>query len=379
MAKPLNIVAVGDISFRGNREDHPSVDIFRQVTSILKSGDVVIANLESPLVDNSTPVQGKCTLRGTVGWAKIIKEAGIQFVSLANNHMMDYGVEGLKSTIKACKEAGLSYAGAGNNIDEACKPVYIDIKGKQIAILSRTSVIVHSPSCATKTTPGVAFLNIDETLEAISNCRREADLVVLSIHWGLENYLYPSKEQRMLAKQFVEAGAGLIIGHHPHVLQGIEQIGTALVIYSLGNFLFDEFDWSFVNEEGILQTNTSTLSNLNRQSGIVATTLAKGEVNAFNFNPTSIDQNGIIILTDKNVGMKTMKKLSSRLQWPFYDRFWLVYSLKQEWILRINPLFSGKFTLEKLKKLRFTHIKRLTKKLIQSGRISLGKSASPYD
>jgi hypothetical protein len=379
MLSNTKIVAIGDISFRGAREDLPSIDIFGQVTSLFRSSDLVIANLESPLVDSGTPVPGKCTLRGTTDWANVIKDAGIGFVSLANNHMMDYGVEGLKSTIKACKEAGLYYAGAGENIQEACEPVYINVKGNRIAILCRTSVIVSSPSYATDKDPGVAFLESNETIDTISACTKKADFVILIIHWGIEDYLYPSKEQRQLANQFVEAGANLIIGHHPHVLQGIERIGKAFVVYSLGNFIFDEFEWSFINDDGVPQTSMSVLSEINRRSGIVQLTLVDGQVNHYDIQPTLIDRDGIVILDENKVGRKTMHRLSSRLRWPFYNQFWLAYSLKQEWILRINPLFAGKFTLEKMTKLRFSHVRQFMKKLIQSGRISLGKTTNPYD
>jgi hypothetical protein len=375
----VKIAAVGDISFRGGRENQPSSDIFDQVASLFRSSDLVMANLESPLVDNGEPVFGKCTLRGATRWAKVIKDAGIGFVSLANNHMMDYGVEGLYSTMQACNDSGLSYAGAGTNINEACQPVYITVAGTRIAILCRTSVIVSSPSYATDIKPGVAFLQEKETINAISICKRKADFVIVCIHWGVENYLYPSKEQRQLANLFVEAGANLIIGHHPHVLQGIERIDKAFVVYSLGNFVFDEFEWSFINEDGVPQTSTSTLPAINRWSGIVQLTLVDGRINHYDFQPTLIDCNGIVILGENEACRITIHRLSSRLRWPFYNQLWLAYSLKQEWILRINPLFAGKFTLEKMKKLRFTHVKQFIKKIIQSGRISMGKSTNPYD
>ena len=379
MASNIKIAAVGDISFRGDKEDQPSIDIFSRVTSLFQSADLVVANLESPLVDNGEANFGKCTLRGTVKWAEVIKNAGIGFVSLANNHMMDYGIEGLHSTIQACKKAGLGFAGAGENIREASEPVYIDVNGNKIAILCRTSVIVSSPCYASNDSPGVAFLKEEETIDAISICRKRADFVIVCIHWGVEDYLYPSKEQRRLANQFVEAGASLIIGHHPHVMQGIERIDKAFVVYSLGNFVFDEFEWSFINEDGVPQTSMSMLPEINRRSVIFQMILIDGQTSHYDFHPTLIDSDGKVILDENEAGRKTINRLSSRLRWPLYNQLWLAYSLKQEWILRINPLFKGKFTLEKIKKLRFAHIKQFMKKLIQSGRISLGKTTSPYD
>ncbi len=381
MTKPLNIIAVGDVSFRGPNEETPQADLFDSVSPILKNADLSMANLESPLVDNEQPVPNKCTLRGTVGWARIIRNSGIHFVSLANNHMMDYGVAGLQSTIDACAEAGLYFAGAGENIREASRPAYITCNGIKVAILCRTSVIVGSPSYAADTLPGVAYLDTDETINAISNCRKEADVVILSIHWGVEHYEYPSKRQRTLAKQFTEAGADLIIGHHPHVLQGIERLDKAFVIYSIGNFTFDEFDWSFINEDGILQVSRDELLPVHRLAGIAEIRFADGHTTDLVFHPSIINTGGIVQIDDRTERRRRIEQLSSTLTWPklLYYLFWILYSMKQEWILRINPLFAGKFTLEKMKKLRFAHVKQFMKKIIRSGRISLGKTTSPYD
>ena len=104
---------------------------------------------------------------------------------------------------------------------------------------------VSSACFAGAETPGVAWLDEAETVAALRSCRSRADMVVLIVHWGIEEYRYPSPEQRAQALRLQAAGADLILGHHPHVLQGVEENSRGVIAYSLGNFLFDEFDWAF--------------------------------------------------------------------------------------------------------------------------------------
>jgi poly-gamma-glutamate capsule biosynthesis protein CapA/YwtB (metallophosphatase superfamily) len=377
--QPFSIVAAGDVSFRGYHEDNPRADILYSVSQTFKDADLSIANLESALTDNGIAVPNKCTLRGSTGWAKILRQAGIQAVTLANNHLMDYSDVGLRSTIKACDEAGIYHAGAGQDIEEAAKPVFVNAGGNTIALLSRTSVFVGSPSYASERTPGVCFLDEAKTIEAISACKKMADFVILSVHWGVESYNYPSQEQRELAKRFTQAGADLIIGHHPHVLQGIEQFDKSTVIYSLGNFVFNEFDWSFRDANGSTQTRHITLAEENRIAGMVRIRIDADGIQNYTFHPTIIDNDGIVLPDQRDHRQKDFARLCARLKNPFYGVFWQIYSTRMEWKLRIRPLVSGKFTLRKLRRFRFSHIRNLIVTIIKSIRISLGKSSSPYE
>lgn len=374
----FSICSVGDVSFHGRNADHPSINIFLSVVPALKNADMSIANLENPLLDKGDPIQGKCTLRGSVGWAKILKESGFTLLSLANNHMMDYGDTGLFSTLKALENSGLSYVGAGKDIAEAQAPVYLNISGKKIAILARTSVIVSSPSYASKKQPGVAFLDIAETREKICHCCNTADIVILIIHWGLEEYEYPSPHQRKLAKEFVETGVDLVLGHHPHVIQGVEKINNSLINYSSGNFVFDEFIWSFINMDGVLQKNFSKLTNNNRKGCILKVNFYKNKI-TYNLIPTSINNEGAVLLDNFKARKKDFKRLSSRLKWPGYSFFWKIYAIGREWNLRIKPMIQGKITWEKLRKIQLKHFQDLFHKIKKSAKITSEKSTNPYD
>jgi hypothetical protein len=379
MKNTLIINAVGDISFNGKNEKNPSMDVFSRLTNILKDADITIGNLENPLLECGEPVPGKCALRGSTGWAAVLKESGINALSLANNHMLDYGAEGITSTIRALKDAKLPYAGAGMNALEASAPLFLDVKDMRIAVLARTSVIVSSPSYATDTTPGVAFLDADEIKNTIGNCKKKSDLVILSLHWGIEHYLYPSPFQKALARELIGYGADLIIGHHPHVLQGTEKIGKGIAAYSLGNFVFDDIRWSFVDKKGQSQDRLVRLTGENRKTGILKVQISEENEFSYEFIPAIISPGGAIETDEDRDRLKQYHRLCSSLHWPFYKPFWKMYSIKQEWVLRIMPMLAGKFTWKKIKKLRLKHLKELVDRMRRAARLSAEKTTNPYE
>jgi poly-gamma-glutamate capsule biosynthesis protein CapA/YwtB (metallophosphatase superfamily) len=375
----LRVAAVGDISFNDRDDERPSLDVLSAVTSIFRASDVVIANLESPLLREGPSVPGKCALRGSPEWAAILKQAGVHIVSLANNHVMDFGEAGLASTIQALEAAGIRYAGAGHNRTQANAPLFLQCNGIRVGVLARTSVPVSSPSYATDDRPGTAFLDMQDTADAIHACREQADVVMLSIHWGVEEYDYPSARQRSMARRFLDAGAQLVLGHHPHVLQGLEAIQTGLVCYSLGNLVFREVLWSYADPDGTLRTEVSGLSAENRRAAVLTVTLSPRGVQAHEFVPTRIDEAGCVRLDDAPQRALHLARLSSGLKTALYPIFWRLYSLRREWDLRVAPLFTGALSLSKICRLRPRHVKELGTRLLRSARITLGKTTNPYE
>ena len=209
----ISFISLGDVSFKGKNENIIFRVFTKDIESIFAEADFVVANLESPLVTKiSIPIPGKCTLRGDMEWAAFIKKSGLNLVTLANNHMMDYGKEGLFSTIEALDRAGIDYVGAGKDRQAACQPLYKKIDSKNVAFLGRCMVEVLSQCYAGEGVPGVAFLDQDEIVQTIIQCRNKADLIVVMIHWGMEHYQYPSVQQRLLAEELVAAGADIILG-----------------------------------------------------------------------------------------------------------------------------------------------------------------------
>ena len=149
-------------------------------------------------------------------------------MTLANNHVYDYGKRGLLSTLDVLDQEGIPYSGAGRNLKDASKIIYYVMNGRKVAFVS-----------ATETEPGVLkALHPEKFLKIVEEAAQNSDYVIAEVHWGTEGMLYPDQSQRHLAEQIAQAGADVIIGGHPHRLQGAAFVGDVPIAYSLGNFWF---------------------------------------------------------------------------------------------------------------------------------------------
>jgi poly-gamma-glutamate synthesis protein (capsule biosynthesis protein) len=214
---------------------------FELVKDKLAGADLTFANLESPIAANSAAVEKPIAFKAPDAAAESLAKGGIGIVSLANNHAMDCGRAGLVETFKALRLAGVKWCGAGSNREEAEAPVVARTGGIRIAFVAFTEF----PEGAKKRddVPTMALADSKTVRRVIEAARKKADAVVASFHWGEEYADRPGEERRKLAQIASQAGADLIIGHHPHVLQGFEVIAgprRTLVAYSLGNFVFDQ-------------------------------------------------------------------------------------------------------------------------------------------
>lgn len=380
VVSPFRLHAVGDISFEGPLAEKPSFACFEDIDSILSRADVVVGNLECALTQSATgEVSEKCKLHGDVGWAHMLKRAGIDVLSLANNHLMDHGSEGLLSTLEALRSAGVRYVGAGANKREACAPLILEIAGRRVAFLARTAVVVSSPSYAGESVPGVAFLDPVDAVAAIHSCRSHADIVVVLIHWGIEEYSYPSPTQRELARRLVDAGADVILGHHPHVLQGIEYWGSGVIAYSLGNFLFDEFDWMHMRPDGTVTKQELRLTPGNVK-GVIATfewTEAQRPVVTETF--TRIEPHGQVRVDGDPAREAEMSRLSAGIGRRWYRLWWHGYAMRREWSLRLQGEMSFRKLAANLHRLRLRHVTGLFKSIRRSARMVSEKSTNPYE
>lgn len=375
----IKVSVVGDISFAGQKYAQPSLKCFSTFSPVFRETDLVIGNLESPLLNTGEAIPNKCTLRGSPGWADILREANIGLVSLANNHLMDYGEAGLMQTIKHLDQNQIIHLGAGANIDEATAPRFLEINGIRLALLARSSVIVSSPTCAKDNRAGVAFFDKRETILTVQNCKKEADVVLLLFHWGLENYHYPSYQQRKLARELLEAGIDIVVGHHPHVVQGIEKIDGKVVVYSLGNFQFDEVDWFFTDEAGIPQQRLLQLQPKQREGLMVNFIINEKHQIEYTTDFSSIDPDGRVSYDLDENRRKEFIRLSENLQSKFYRWWWPLYALNREWRLRLRSQFNLKKILMNLYKIRPHHFKVLLQSFKRSSKVASGKSTNPYE
>ena len=218
--------------------------ILPEVMEGLKAADILMANNEFPYSDRGTPTAGKqYAFRSKPSNVNLLHEIGVDIVSLANNHAYDHGPDALSDTVDILTEAKVPFVGAGKNIDEAVKPVYIRINRKTISFTAATQIErTSNPDTkeATADSPGVLrTLDPSRYLKVIEEASANSDFCVAYVHWGSENTDLVEKSQKDLAKKYAAAGADLIIGDHSHCLQGLDYVDGVPVIYSLGNFWFN--------------------------------------------------------------------------------------------------------------------------------------------
>jgi poly-gamma-glutamate capsule biosynthesis protein CapA/YwtB (metallophosphatase superfamily) len=211
--------------------------IFGDLIDDIARADLAFLNLEAPLCIGGDPFRKTGpNLRSHPDFAGIITDAGFRAVGLANNHIMDFGATGLDETICACKKAGLYAVGAGKDLDQAQQPLYLKIKGLKIAFVA---VAEHEFSIAGTTTPGAAPLDpVDNTIQ-IEQAREQADLVFVSIHGGNEYFQLPRPGLRKICRFYINRGADAVFCHHAHVPGAYEIYNNKLIVYSLGNLIFD--------------------------------------------------------------------------------------------------------------------------------------------
>jgi len=244
----FEIVAVGDISLaRGVNVDlytGKSESPLLYVTPWTSRAAIAFGNLESPLTKRAArtsskgPAGGSIYLKGNPDFTFLLTEAGFDVLSLANNHIMDYGDQGLADTTHYLDQEEIKHAGAGVDLAAATAPAEVDLDGYKVHFLAFSGV-EPKEYYAGPGKPGAAPLDEATVTAAIARSSSQANLVVVSLHWGEESMPYPTSEEKRLAHKFVDAGADIIIGHHPHVVQGVESYENAVIAYSLGNFLFD--------------------------------------------------------------------------------------------------------------------------------------------
>ena len=220
-----------------------SYDPLGEMAELLSAPDLTLVNLETTIAEIGVgrAYAKEYTFKSPPESTGLLIAAGIDGVALGNNHLLDFGLPALLRTTELLDEAGIERAGAGADRDEAYAPMLFEAAGRRVAVLS-FSRILSQPSWAADTDrPGIASAYpewLPETVRAVEAAAMEADLVVVMIHWGVELNYCPEPYQREFANAWVEAGSDLVIGSHPHVLQGVEQIGGAWVVYSTGNLAF---------------------------------------------------------------------------------------------------------------------------------------------
>ncbi|AIQ28921.1 hypothetical protein P40081_12650 [Paenibacillus sp. FSL P4-0081] len=232
---------------------------YSALDGMFKKDDLTVVNLETPITTGGVGAANKqFVFKGAPEALDALKSAGVDAVNLANNHTLDQGEEGLLDTLKHLSKRGIPYVGAGKNSKEAYSAQYFERQGIKIALLGFTRVMPVIEWKAEAGKPGLASVyDSAEALKAIAAAKQQADLVVVVVHWGKERMEQYDKTQQTLGHSFIDAGADLVMGGHPHVLQGIEPYKGKWIAYSTGNFIFTRSSLPATWETAVFQAECS--------------------------------------------------------------------------------------------------------------------------
>ncbi|WZL74703.1 CapA family protein [Clostridiaceae bacterium 35-E11] len=216
---------------------------WKYVSHILNKQDLALINLETSIgMSGKAMIDKEYTFQSSPETLKGVVSAGIDGVAIANNHILDYGQDGFIETLKNLKKMGIKYAGGGRNHEEALKPAIWEVNGMKVGFLAFSRVIPNMNWYASDARAGITSAYdyyLDSVCETIDKTKKEVDFLIVSLHWGKELQSDPDKKDIRAARQLIDSGADLIMGHHPHVLQGIEIYKNKPIVYSLGNFVFN--------------------------------------------------------------------------------------------------------------------------------------------
>lgn len=280
----LKLMAVGDITLQTKNNEHP----FKYVMNVFEKNDILFGNLETVLSATGKEAKKSVVLKSSPESINYLSEAGFDVLNLANNHILDLGLEGFKNTLDLLDEHKLEYIGAGFEKSSLNSSI-IERNGIKLGFLGYTIGRFKVPEEIS-----ISKIKEKKIISDIELIRGKCDFVVVSLHWGTENVFYPSPKQIELAHKLIDHGATLILGHHPHVLQGIEKYKNGLIAYSLGNFQFDcKLSQSSTNDSIILCVD-----------------FAKNGINNFQIIPIVINECFVPIQADGKVKEKISNFIS---------------------------------------------------------------------
>lgn len=330
----LKLAFLGDLFLGGEfipyAEKH-RIDLFKPfqlISNYLSEVDILFVNFEGPICSGLNKREDvTAIISNHPSIIEFLKKFKICVLNLANNHIMDYGPAGLDKTLMLLDANKLYHIGAGCNDIEADKELIIECKNRKVAFIAYTTDEIHVRSIiARNDRPGcAAYLDLDKVVRKIQDLKNKADVICVSLHWGHEYYRYPSTAQVNIAHSLADVGADYIIGHHPHVIQGIENYNNSLIMYSLGNFFFSPFK----STRGRLQYQKP----LTKEFMIVRSTFNESETIGYDLLGGTVNKDYFLVPfagTDKNKFLQKVSVLSRPIGKTDYDKFWEQYSVRRK-------------------------------------------------
>jgi Bacterial capsule synthesis protein PGA_cap len=242
---PVVLAFGGDVHFEGPLASQLSIDaagMLAPIKPVLDRADLSVVNLETSVTSGGSQVAKQFAFRAPASAFRALRSGGVDVVSMANNHGMDFGTAGLRDSLAAARRYRFPVIGIGLTAKQAYSPYRATVNGRRIAVIAATQVLddeLISSWTAGPHKPGLASAkDVPRLLQEVRAARRTADTVVVFLHWGVELAECPSTDQRALAKRLVAAGADVVVGGHSHRVEGAGHMGHALVDYGLGNFVW---------------------------------------------------------------------------------------------------------------------------------------------
>ena len=363
----INIISVGDIMPGGLLCNNNLPCIKDEVLNVLMKGDIRCGTLECAFGNSPTYDEAKVSDRGNVIYAKDsavrrLKELHINIVSLANNHFYDLGAAGAEHTMELLDSEGILHCGAGRNLEEAGKPVVVEIEGKAIAFLAFCDTDYNNVfycTYATDDSPGVNPMKEDYVREEIRRCSVRYDYVVVLAHWGTEHIFRPNVSTDKMARLMLDAGACLVLGSHPHRVQPIINTRKGSIVYSMGNFLFPErliappkvtyypdepIDYSSLPvTDGYPVVNQVTLKTLPflARVGMIVTSELKGSSVKSEGALTYLNESNCITLLEKSKVKDIQNSIAGiyqALAWNKLELYLKIIKFRQAFVSRLRKL-----------------------------------------
>ncbi|MFH9348940.1 CapA family protein [Kitasatospora sp. NPDC017646] len=281
----ITVAFAGDVHFEGRTQPRLSVQppetALGPISRTLADADLSVLNLETAITGRGAPEPKTYTFRTTPKALSVLKDSGVDVVSMANNHAVDFGADGLADTLAAKDSSPIPVLGVGHNAKEAYAPYVTTVRGVKVAVVAASQVedITNQKWRAGANKPGIASaLDVPALVSAVQAAKQQAPVVLVYLHWGEEGKACPTGAQTAIAKKLAAVGASAVVGTHAHTMVGSGMLGNTYVGYGFGNFLwYGTSDYAFSNETGV---TTLTLA-------------ADGKVTGEAFAPATIDDKGI--------------------------------------------------------------------------------------
>jgi poly-gamma-glutamate synthesis protein (capsule biosynthesis protein) len=342
MSDPIVIAVGGDIFANGHfyDGDRPVSRTFEDIAAITGGADIFFANYEMPLSSRGQPIEKLANIRADPAIAPDIGRLGLHVVSLANNHMMDYGADALRDTIANIDGQSIQHVGAGETLAEAVEPVIVEVNGRKIGFLAFTCLVAPGAG-ATATGPGTAAIHVHSSYQVnpywqaeepgepaivtirtfadadeqafaeqcVRDLRERVDFLCLSLHWGYGGLSSRIAEyQRPLGHAMIDAGADIILGNHVHAVQGIERYNGKVIVYSPGTFIGRQLPPESEGGE-ITDLVRSLLADMSPDGFITLVDIDESGDYGVRLLPTSLDSHGLPELVSGDV----LERISGRV------------------------------------------------------------------